>query len=108
MKFFSRLFVMMLFAFAAVVAPPGHAQSEASPQKSSSKPAPAEMDTQKKNIQEYINLLRSDVRQQKAEIMGSLMALSAADAAMYVAKHTKRHRTEMPGKLQHALFRPEN
>lgn len=83
MKFFSRIFVMMLFAFAAVVAPPGHAQSEASPQKSSSKPAPAEMDTQKKNIQEYINLLRSDVRQQKAEIMGSLMALSAADAAKF-------------------------
>ena len=26
--------------------------------------------------------------------------LSAADAAMYVAKHTKRHRTEMPDRLQ--------
>ena len=33
--------------------------------------------------------------------------LSAADAAMYVAKHTKRHGTEMPGKLQQALFNPE-
>ena len=33
--------------------------------------------------------------------------LSAADAAMYVSKHTKRHGTEMPGKLQQALFNPE-
>jgi diguanylate cyclase (GGDEF)-like protein len=32
--------------------------------------------------------------------------LSAADAAMYVAKHTKRHRTEMPGQLQESLFKP--
>lgn len=32
--------------------------------------------------------------------------LSAADAAMYVAKHTKRHKTEMPGQLQKALFKP--
>jgi diguanylate cyclase (GGDEF)-like protein len=33
--------------------------------------------------------------------------LSAADAAMYVAKQTKRHQTDMPGKLQDALFKPE-
>ncbi|MGA8087498.1 MAG: GGDEF domain-containing protein [Terracidiphilus sp.] len=33
--------------------------------------------------------------------------LSAADAAMYVAKHTKRHGAEMPGRLQKALFNPE-
>ena len=32
--------------------------------------------------------------------------LSAADAAMYVAKHTKRHGVEMPDRLQQALFRP--
>jgi diguanylate cyclase (GGDEF)-like protein len=32
--------------------------------------------------------------------------LSAADAAMYVSKHTKRHGTEMPGQLQKALFKP--
>jgi diguanylate cyclase (GGDEF)-like protein len=31
--------------------------------------------------------------------------LSAADAAMYVAKHTKRHKTDMPGQLQHSLFK---
>lgn len=33
--------------------------------------------------------------------------LSAADAAMYVAKHTKRHGAEMPDRLQKALFNPE-
>lgn len=32
--------------------------------------------------------------------------LSAADAAMYVAKHTKRHGAEMPDRLQQALFKP--
>ncbi len=32
--------------------------------------------------------------------------LSAADAAMYVAKHTKRHKTEMPGQLRKSLFKP--
>ena len=33
--------------------------------------------------------------------------LSAADAAMYVAKHTKRHGADMPDRLQQALFKPE-
>lgn len=32
--------------------------------------------------------------------------LSAADAAMYVAKHTKRHGADMPDRLQQALFKP--
>lgn len=35
------------------------------------------------NIQAYIGLLRTNVRQQKAEIMGSVMQLSAADAAKF-------------------------
>jgi hypothetical protein len=35
------------------------------------------------NIQAYIELLRSDVRQQKAEMMGAVMQLSAADAAKF-------------------------
>src|SRR5271156_2444338 len=45
--------------------------------------APAATDTQQKNVQEYIELLRADVRQQKAEIMGAVMELSAADAAKF-------------------------
>ncbi len=35
------------------------------------------------NIQAYIDLLRADVRQQKAEMMGAVMDLSAADAAKF-------------------------
>lgn len=33
--------------------------------------------------------------------------LSFADAAMYVAKHTKRHGADMPDRLHKALFNPE-
>jgi diguanylate cyclase (GGDEF)-like protein len=33
--------------------------------------------------------------------------LSAADAAMYVAKHTKRHSSDMPDRLHKSLFKPE-
>ncbi len=32
--------------------------------------------------------------------------LSAADAAMYVSKHTKRNRAEMAGRLQKGIFNP--
>jgi hypothetical protein len=35
------------------------------------------------NIQAYIDLLRADVRQQKAEMLGAVMQLSAADAAKF-------------------------
>ena len=43
----------------------------------------AATDTREKNVQEYIELLRSNVRQNKAEIMGAVMQLSAADAAKF-------------------------
>ena len=39
--------------------------------------------TQKKNMQEYIELLRANVRDQKSEIMGSVMELNAQDAAKF-------------------------
>src|SRR5258708_667613 len=38
---------------------------------------------QQKNMQAYIDLLRKDVRQEKAEIMGAVMVLSADDAAKF-------------------------
>jgi flagellar biosynthesis chaperone FliJ len=50
--------------------------------KSQSAPSSATA-TQKKNVQEYIELLRANVRDQKAEIMGSMMELNAADAAKF-------------------------
>jgi hypothetical protein len=40
-------------------------------------------DARGKNLNAYIDLLRSDVRQQKSEIMGAVMVLSADDAAKF-------------------------
>jgi hypothetical protein len=42
-----------------------------------------EKESEKKNIQAYIELLRSNVRQDKSEIMGSVMRLSVDDAAKF-------------------------
>jgi len=46
-------------------------------------------DAQEKNLQAYIDLLRGDVRQQKAEIMGAVMVLSADDAAKFWPIYTE-------------------
>jgi flagellar biosynthesis chaperone FliJ len=46
-------------------------------------PPSAMTDVQQKNLQEYIALLRSDVRQQKDEIMGAVMALNVDQAAKF-------------------------
>jgi hypothetical protein len=51
--------------------------------------ATAAADAQEKNLQAYIDLLRRDVRQQKAEIMGAVMLLSAADAAKFWPIYTE-------------------
>ena len=40
-------------------------------------------DTQQKNIQEYVELLRTNVRQQKAEIMGAMMLLDVDQSAKF-------------------------
>src|SRR5580704_7040440 len=70
-----------ILALALLVFIPGaSAQDKTQPAKTG---APASANAQKKNIQEYIELLRSDVRQQKAEMMGAVMQLSAADAAKF-------------------------
>ncbi|MGC2403373.1 MAG: hypothetical protein WA510_26520 [Acidobacteriaceae bacterium] len=47
------------------------------------KPAAISPSSDPQNIQAYIELLRANVRQQKAEMMGSVMQLSAADAAKF-------------------------
>jgi hypothetical protein len=71
-----------ILALALLVFIPGaSAQDKTQPAKTG---APASANAQKKkNIQEYIELLRSDVRQQKAEMMGAVLQLSAADAAKF-------------------------
>jgi hypothetical protein len=76
--------VWMMVLTLLIVVPAGSSQDKSQPKKTG-KPAsttPGE-DNKKKNIQAYIELLRSDVRQQKAEIMGSVIQLSAADAVKF-------------------------
>jgi len=82
MKFQQSVLLATLCALAMLFAAPCRAQTKTqSPGPKSA--APGEEETQKKNVQAYISLLRANVRQQKAEIMGSIMALSAADAAKF-------------------------
>jgi hypothetical protein len=82
MKLGMRMFLATLFGLGIAWLPTGHAQTAG--QQSSGKAATSsEAAVQKKNMQSYIDLLREDVRQQKAEIMGSMMLLSAADAAKF-------------------------
>ncbi len=64
-----RFLVTALLAFAPTVWAQSNAQPAANP------------DPQ--NIQAYVDLLRADVRQEKAEMMGAVMDLSAADAAKF-------------------------
>ena len=80
---------VMLLALLTLV-PVGWSQSGTQP-KTTGKQAGTSTatDNQKTNIQAYIQLLRLDVRQQKAEIMGSIMLLSAADAAKFWPIYTE-------------------
>ena len=82
MKLSIRMLLATLFVLIFVSPPSGHAQTTTQ-KPTSTAAAPSEPDTQKKNVQSYIDLLRRDVRQQKAEIMGVMMLLSAADAAKF-------------------------
>jgi hypothetical protein len=82
MKSLNRVLLVTLFVLPMLVASPGRAQTNA--QKTGSKAAASpSANAREKNIQEYIDLLRADVRQQKAEMMGAVMLLSADDAAKF-------------------------
>ena len=63
--------------------PAASSQDKAQPKKTGAQASTSPNADAQKNIQEYIELLRSDVRQQKAEMMGAVMLLSAADAAKF-------------------------
>src|SRR5208282_4958505 len=91
MKKLTTAWVVVLAALVMVPAASSQSQESQShdktPAKKTGTPASgsanASAQNQKKNIQEYVELLRSDVRQQKAEMMGAVMQLSAADAAKF-------------------------
>jgi hypothetical protein len=82
MKLLSRVWLAMLFILPMLAASPCRAQTETQTADKSTAASP-DTDAQKKNLQAYIDLLRKDVRQQKAEIMGAVMVLSADDAAKF-------------------------
>jgi hypothetical protein len=61
----------------------GRAQTNAQPAQSAAQAGAPADGAADKNLQAYIELLRSDVRQRKAEVMSQMMQLSAADAAKF-------------------------
>jgi hypothetical protein len=82
MKSLNRTLLVTLFVLPTLVASLGRAQTET--QKTEKKAAASpNASAQEKNIEEYISLMRTDVRQQKAEMMGAVMLLSAADATKF-------------------------
>lgn len=82
MRALNRVLMVTLFILPIFVASPGWAQSAA--QKPSAKTAATPATSEKeKNLQGYIELLRADIRQQKSEMMGAVMLLSADDAAKF-------------------------
>lgn len=82
MKIVNRLLLAIFCVQCALVTHPAGAQTGT--QKPENKTAAsAEADAQKQNVEAYVNLLRKDVRQQKAEIMGAVMVLSAEDAVKF-------------------------
>jgi hypothetical protein len=80
MKWLNRALLVALCVLPMLFATAGWAQTKTSSQNPS---ASAGADTQEKNVQAYIELMRADVRQQKAEIMGAVMLLSADDATKF-------------------------
>jgi parvulin-like peptidyl-prolyl isomerase len=82
MKCMNCVPVAMLLVFAAFAVPSAGSQTPAPKLAAKAAPSP-EADAQKKNTAAYIALMRRDVRQEKAEIMGSMMALNAQDAAKF-------------------------
>src|SRR5262249_21447570 len=80
-KWFAVQLPLLMFLF---YCPVMLAQGAGQPQSTEKKAgAPATADTKEKNVQAYIELLRSDVRQQKPEIIGDVMELHPAQSARF-------------------------
>jgi hypothetical protein len=82
MKFQNRVLLAMLFVLAVFPAAQSRAQTDTQ-QPAGKSAATSEADTHKKNMDAYLALMRREVEQEKAEIMGATMALSAQDAAKF-------------------------
>ncbi len=88
MKFSNRLSLVVAFLLLILAASNGPAQVKAQTAEKDAAATPTAA-TQEKNLQAYIDLLRRDVRQQKAEVMGAVMVLSAGDAAKFWPIYTE-------------------
>jgi hypothetical protein len=82
MKSLNRAWLAMLVILPTLAVSPCRAQTKAQTAQKNTAASP-EADAQKKNLQVYVDLLRKDIRQQKAEIMGAVMLLSAEDATKF-------------------------
>jgi hypothetical protein len=82
-----RLAVWLALPLFLISCPVALAQAGGSPPKAPGTKAPAAQspgsEAQKKNMEEYIALMRTNVRQQKSEIMGAIMQLDVDDAAKF-------------------------
>jgi hypothetical protein len=82
MKFLNHVLLVVAFILPFLAVSPGQAQTKTQTPETGAAASPA-TDTKEKNMQAYVDLLRKDVRQQKAEIMGAVMLLSADDATKF-------------------------
>jgi len=73
------ILVMILLVCVAAAS----SQEKTQPTETGVQASPSRNEDAQKNMAAYIELLRSNVRQQKAEMMGAVMQLSAADAAKF-------------------------
>lgn len=75
--FISRSF-LVLIVLCSLGAVPGNAQTQGG-----QKPSAQDKDAQEKNVREYVELLRTNVRQQKAQLMGAVLQLDVDEAAKF-------------------------
>ena len=88
MKFLNHVFLLVASLPLMLPASPALAQTKTETTQKNAAASP-EGDAQEKNLQAYIDLMRRDVRQQKAEIMGAVMLLSSDDAAKFWPIYTE-------------------
>src|SRR5277367_4677549 len=82
MKKLKAIWMLALASLIVVPAASSHEKPQPDNAAAQASASPSTSD-QQKNIQEYVALLRTNVQQQKAEMMGAVMQLSAADAAKF-------------------------
>ena len=68
----------VLIVLCSLSAVQGNAQTQGG-----QKPSAQDKEAQEKNVKEYVELLRSDVRQQKAQILGAVMQFDVDEAAKF-------------------------